>query len=249
MAYLFMSLTGLRREWVCVGPFSIGNILAIGSELPCLCECNGAVQQGKGGAGTFCESRWPRCAREDTPGDGVHAAIAVGRCVVPWPCGVPVRLQQWQLGIYWQRVGVSEWMSRGGFVFLCASWFCVKSSRLDLGYVWFDLVFQGRYPATKVVIKGAGEDGATVLVKFAQEVRLALDDLILLKDVEIRPIWRNTGGLAPETLVVASLASRELAVSNGSKRKAGALQCLAPGGIVQWAEGKDCGCVGACVAI
>lgn len=103
-------------------------------------------------------------------------------------------------------------------------------SRLDLGYLWFDLVFQGRYPATKVVIKGAGEDGPTVLVKFAQEVRLALDDLILLKDVEIRPIWRNTGGLAPETLVVASLASRELAVNNGSKRKAGALQCLALGG-------------------
>ena len=114
-------------------------------------------------------------------------------------------------------------------IFMCQLVLC-EVSRLDLGYLWFDLVFQGRYPATKVVIKGAGEDGPTVLVKFAQEVRLALDDLILLKDVEIRPIWRNTGGLAPETLVLASLASHQLAVSNGSKRKAGALQCLALGG-------------------
>jgi hypothetical protein len=46
---------------------------------------------------------------------------------VPWAYRVPVRLQQWQLGIYWQCVGVSEWMSRGGFAFLCASWFCAKS--------------------------------------------------------------------------------------------------------------------------
>jgi len=58
-------------------------------------------------------------------------------------------------------------------IFMCQLVLC-EVSRLDLGYLWFDLVFQGRYPATKVVIKGAGEDGPTVLVKFAQEVGLLL---------------------------------------------------------------------------
>ena len=35
-------------------------------------------------------------------------------------------------------------------------------------------------------------------MKFAQVVRFGVDDLLLLKDVELRPIWRNSQGVAPD---------------------------------------------------
>jgi hypothetical protein len=118
---------GLRGELVCVGPFSIGNILAIGSEFRGFVSAMGRFNKAKAAPA-------PSVSRggQEVPVKTLQELVAtqplpLGRCVVPWAYRVPVRLQQWQLGIYWQCVGVSEWMSRGGFAFLCASWFCAKS--------------------------------------------------------------------------------------------------------------------------
>lgn len=77
------------------------------------------------------------------------------------------------------------------------------------------------------MIAGAGENGPKVLVKTSQAIKVSLDDLVLLKDVELSSVWVNKAtGLNPESLVVPGLAKVELKANNGAKRKAGALQFL-----------------------
>lgn len=70
----------------------------------------------------------------------------------------------------------------------------------------------------KFVITGmpsASGEAPQVLVKVNEKAATALelDSLVRLRDCEVRPSWRNTAGVVPESLVVGGLCGREMAVS------------------------------------
>ena len=159
----------LRGELVCVGPFSIGNILAIGSEFRAFVSAMGRFNKAKaapapsasrGGQEVPVKTLQELVAMQPLPLGGVSC---LGRIVYQFGFSSgSLAFNYWQFAVC-RGFGMDE---PGRIcIFMCQLVLC-EVSRLDLGYLWFDLVFQGRYPATKVVIKGAGEDGPTVLVKF-----------------------------------------------------------------------------------
>ena len=84
----------------------------------------------------------------------------------------------------------------------------------------------------KFVISGmpsGGGEALQVLVKVNEKpaTELQLDSLILLRDCEVRPRWRNASGVVPESLVVGGLCGREISVTlAASQRRRDALQSL-----------------------
>ena len=72
-----------------------------------------------------------------------------------------------------------------------------------------------------------GGSATHVLVKcFAKPAQPpAWDDLLLIRDAELRPCWKNAQQIIPESQVLPDLAQRELALNLG-KRKRDSLQRL-----------------------
>lgn len=60
---------------------------------------------------------------------------------------------------------------------------------------------------------------------FLQAKPPALDDLLLIRDAELRACWKNAQQIIPESQILPDLAQRELALNLG-KRKRDSLQRL-----------------------
>jgi hypothetical protein len=41
-----------------------------------------------------------------------------------------------------------------------------------------------------------------VLCKFSQRVDVKIDEILELQQIEIRPTWKNAGGVSPESMVI-----------------------------------------------
>jgi len=60
-------------------------------------------------------------------------------------------------------------------------------------------------------------------------MKVSLDQMVVLTNVECRKVWKNSAGHIPEESVVVGIAENELALNfpNTKRKRAPAIQCLA----------------------
>ena len=68
------------------------------------------------------------------------------------------------------------------------------------------------------MLRGEGPEGPAVLCKFSQRVDVKIDEILELQQIEIRPTWKNAGGVSPESMVIVATRKYYIILRYSGKR-------------------------------